>query len=165
MTSGSSEEPPESAAALLLAHLYNFGGVHANLIYELIRRLVKGFREAELQMLIVVLKAIGGQLRADDPLALKEIILEVQSRAAVAEGAVAAAYRSSSAGVSPGGAGGGGGVLTRFGGAGTGGAGATLEQSLAALSSLKELEVRMYVLAASLGLVTLRMEPEVVQQP
>ena len=82
------------------------------------------------------------------------------------EGAVAAAYRSSSAGVSPGGAGGGGGgVLTRFGGAGTGGAGATLEQSLAALSSLKELEVRMYVLAASLGLVTLRMEPEVVQQP
>lgn len=79
------------------------------------------------------------------------------------ENAVAAAYRSSSAGVRPGGAGsGGGGVLARFGGAGKGGQGASIEQSLAALQMLKELEVRMYVLAASMGLVTLRMEPELI---
>lgn len=79
------------------------------------------------------------------------------------EGAVAAAYRSSSAGVSPGAGSGGGGALARFGGAGKGGAGATLEQSLAVLSALKEMEVRMYILAASLGLLTLKMEPEIVQ--
>lgn len=69
------------------------------------------------------------------------------------ESAVAAAYRSS----------GGEGVLSRFGGAGEGGASTTLQQSLAVLSKLNELEVRMYILAASLGLVTLRMEPEVVE--
>ena len=32
-------------AALLLGHLYNFGAVHANLIYDLVRRLVDGFGE------------------------------------------------------------------------------------------------------------------------
>ena len=59
-------------AALLLSHLYNFGAIHASLLYDLIRRLVSRFGEAELQMLIVVLRAVGGQLRSDDPEALKE---------------------------------------------------------------------------------------------
>jgi len=71
-------------AALLLAHLYNFGAVHATLLYELIRRLVASFSEAELQVLITILRAIGPQLRADDPLALKSIIVDVQSRATAA---------------------------------------------------------------------------------
>jgi nucleolar MIF4G domain-containing protein 1 len=68
-------------AALLLGHLFNFGAVHAALLYELVARLVRGFSESELQVLIVLLRAIGPQLRADDPAALKQIILEVQSRA------------------------------------------------------------------------------------
>ena len=95
------------------------------------------------------------------------------------EAAVATAYRSSSAGLDGGGGGGGGGsstggmgagsggggALARFGGAGTGGAGPSMEQQLAVLSALKEVEVRMYVLAASMGLVTLKMEPEVIERP
>ena len=69
-------------AALLLAHLYNLGAVHATLLYELIRRLVHGFREAELQVLITILRVVGPQLRSDDPSALRDIILDVQARVA-----------------------------------------------------------------------------------
>ena len=88
-------------AALLLAHLYNFGAVHASLLYELIQRLVKGFGEAELQMLIVILRAVGPQLRADDPTALKNIVLEVQTRAASAGVQPAAAAGSATAEATP----------------------------------------------------------------
>ena len=67
-------------AALLLAQLYNLGCVHGTLLYELIRRLVRGFTEADLQMLILILRAVGPTLRQQDPAALKEVILDVQSR-------------------------------------------------------------------------------------
>ena len=73
-------------AALLLGHLYNFGSLHATLIYELIRRLVLSFSESDLQVLIVVLRAVGAQLRMDDPAALKTIILDVHSKAAAGRG-------------------------------------------------------------------------------
>ena len=80
-----------SNAALLLAHLYNLGAVHASRLYELIRRLTAASAEADLQLLIVILRAVGPQLRSDDPAALKEIILDVQSKAAAGGGAVGAA--------------------------------------------------------------------------
>ena len=72
-------------AALLLSHLYNFGAIHASLLYDLIRRLVSRFGEAELQMLIVVLRAVGAQLRSDDPEALKEILIDVHSKSSTME--------------------------------------------------------------------------------
>jgi hypothetical protein len=75
-------------AALLLAHLYNFGAVHCTLVYQLVRRLIlsahasEGEGELELGVLLKLLGVVGTQLRADDPAALVEMIKLHQTNAA-----------------------------------------------------------------------------------
>ena len=67
-------------ATLFLAQLYNFRALHCTLIFDLVRSLVDGFGEAELEMLTLLLRTVGAQLRADDASALKEIVLQVQGK-------------------------------------------------------------------------------------
>lgn len=68
--------------ALVLCYLYNYGVVHCNLLYDFIRKLIKTFQEVDVEVLLIFLSHSGRSLRADDPLALKDIVLEVQRRAA-----------------------------------------------------------------------------------
>ncbi|KAJ8024885.1 Nucleolar MIF4G domain-containing protein 1 [Holothuria leucospilota] len=69
-------------AVLVLVHLYNFRIVHCCLMYDIIKRLVDSFTEQDIEMLLLLLKNAGMSLRKDDPLALKEIILLIQGKAA-----------------------------------------------------------------------------------
>lgn len=72
--------------------------IHCILIYDIIRLLVNGFNELDIELLLLLLRstyqmiginvltpfcnsASGPQLRSDDPAALKEIILLVQEQA------------------------------------------------------------------------------------
>lgn len=82
-----SDQDPETISkkacnlALVLCYLYNFGVVHCNLLYDLIRKLITNFQEVDVEVLLIFLSHCGRSLRSDDPLALKEIVLDVQKRA------------------------------------------------------------------------------------
>jgi len=65
---------------LLLSHLYNLGVVHCGLIYDLVRELLKGGSSRDMELLLLLLRSSGMQLRGDDPSALKEIVLLAQVR-------------------------------------------------------------------------------------
>jgi nucleolar MIF4G domain-containing protein 1 len=67
---------------LILAYLYSFGVVACTLVYGLIRELVGPLGERDVELLLLLLRTAGPQLRADDPRALKDIVLAVQERAA-----------------------------------------------------------------------------------
>jgi nucleolar MIF4G domain-containing protein 1 len=66
--------------ALFLCYLYNYGVVHCSLLYDFIRKLIESFHEIDVEVLLIFLAHCGRSLRSDDPLALKEIVLEVQKR-------------------------------------------------------------------------------------
>lgn len=65
---------------LLICYLYNFDGVHCNLLYDIVRDLIKSLKEIDVELLLIILSHCGRSLRADDPSALKAIVLEVQGR-------------------------------------------------------------------------------------
>lgn len=65
---------------LIIAHLYAFGVVACGLVYGLVRELVQGMGERDVELLLSLLRAAGAQMRADDPAALKDIVLAVQVR-------------------------------------------------------------------------------------
>ncbi|XP_025908785.1 nucleolar MIF4G domain-containing protein 1 [Nothoprocta perdicaria] len=69
----------------LIAHLYNFHVVHSLLIFDLLKRLVSTFTEKDIELILFLLKNVGFSLRKDDPLALKELISEAQSKANTVE--------------------------------------------------------------------------------
>ncbi|XP_077978502.1 nucleolar MIF4G domain-containing protein 1-like [Glandiceps talaboti] len=66
---------------LLFAHLYNFKVIHCVLIYDIIKKLVEGFTERDIEMILLLLKNVGMSLRRDDSVSLKEVILQIQSKA------------------------------------------------------------------------------------
>jgi nucleolar MIF4G domain-containing protein 1 len=66
---------------LVLCYLYNFGVAHCALIYDIIRNLIHRFTETDIELLLLSLSHCGHALRADDPRALKEIVLLVQEKA------------------------------------------------------------------------------------
>eukprot|EP00752_Nemacystus_decipiens_P010268 g9151.t1 len=78
---------------LFLAHLYNYGVAHCTLVYDLVGRLVDAFGADEMELLLLLLRHSGYQLRSDDPQALKHIV------ALVKEKFTAATADSSAAGV------------------------------------------------------------------
>ena len=67
---------------LLLAALYNLGAVHSKLVYGLLQRFLARLHESDVDLILAVLRAAGPKLRADDPAALRDVILLAQSRAA-----------------------------------------------------------------------------------
>ncbi len=66
---------------LLLCYMYNFSAIHCTIIYDVVRDLIQSFTEQDVELLLLILKHCGYQLRSDDPTALKEIVLLVQERA------------------------------------------------------------------------------------
>eukprot|EP00970_Alexandrium_tamarense_P000630 scaffold69_cov198-Alexandrium_tamarense.AAC.70 len=70
-----------SNTLLIVSYLYNYGVVHCTLIYDLVRNFIESFSELDIEALLLILSHCGQQLRADDPSALKEIVLLVKERA------------------------------------------------------------------------------------
>ena len=66
---------------LMIAHLYNLHVIYCGFIYDIFKSLVLSFKEIDIELLLLLLKATGFQLRSDDPSALKEIIILVQQQA------------------------------------------------------------------------------------
>ena len=67
---------------ILLSNLYSFQMVHSGLIYDLIRVLIDGFQELHIELLALLLKHCGYQLRRDDPAALRDTVMLVQNTSA-----------------------------------------------------------------------------------
>nr|XP_050848257.1 nucleolar MIF4G domain-containing protein 1 homolog isoform X2 [Vespula vulgaris] len=63
---------------LLLSHLYNFKVYNHRLLYQILDKLSSKFEEKEIELILLILKTAGFPLRKDDPLALKELILNLQ---------------------------------------------------------------------------------------
>ncbi|KAL5483805.1 hypothetical protein EMCRGX_G020220 [Ephydatia muelleri] len=71
-----------NCAIALFAHLYNFKVIHCALIYDIIRRLVSTFTEKDVELLVLLLKNTGMEIRRDDATALKDITVQIQTKAA-----------------------------------------------------------------------------------
>ncbi|XP_015186213.1 PREDICTED: nucleolar MIF4G domain-containing protein 1 homolog [Polistes dominula] len=63
---------------LLLSHLYNFKVYSHQLLYQILNKISSKFEEKEIELILLILKTAGFPLRKDDPLALKELILNLQ---------------------------------------------------------------------------------------
>lgn len=70
---------------LMFSHLYNFKIFGSKLIYEILEKLSEKFSEKEIELILLILKSVGFVLRKDDPLALKELIIKLQQKAALAK--------------------------------------------------------------------------------
>lgn len=66
---------------LMLCHLCGFGVVSVGLIFDLMKRLLDSFTPLDIELLLAILTHCGSQLRHDDPAALKEVIMKVQTNA------------------------------------------------------------------------------------
>ncbi|KAI9676957.1 MAG: suppressor of glycerol defect [Caeruleum heppii] len=63
----------------LLSELYNFQVVGSNLIFDLIRLFLGELSETNTELLLKIISNSGPQLRQDDPSAIKDIVLMLQS--------------------------------------------------------------------------------------
>lgn len=65
----------------IISHLYNFQVVHSLLIFDILKLLLKGFAEKDVELVLFTLRNVGFALRKDDALALRELISEGQRKA------------------------------------------------------------------------------------
>ncbi|KAL0822057.1 hypothetical protein ABMA28_005425 [Loxostege sticticalis] len=65
-----------------LAYLYSFKIYHATLLYDIFTRLLEELTEKNIDCVLVALRSVGGVLRKEEPLALKNFIHNTQARVA-----------------------------------------------------------------------------------
>uniref|UniRef100_A0A182Y6V6 Uncharacterized protein n=1 Tax=Anopheles stephensi TaxID=30069 RepID=A0A182Y6V6_ANOST len=68
----------------IMCHLYTFDLVKCKMVHELMQKLIECFNEKAVECILLVLRTVGFILRKDDPLALKELIIAIQKKAASA---------------------------------------------------------------------------------
>eukprot|EP01133_Synstelium_polycarpum_P019015 gene19015-22761_t len=73
-------ENETSNLLLTIIHLYNFQVLNSILIVDLAKTYLESFSELDISLVLLVLQNGGYQLRADDPVALKDIVLLVQKK-------------------------------------------------------------------------------------
>lgn len=66
---------------LLLAYMYNLGLVHGAFMKEIVDSLMAKFEELHIELLLVIFKYCGQQLRQDDQMGFRAIMNEMQNRA------------------------------------------------------------------------------------
>ncbi|XP_050081437.1 nucleolar MIF4G domain-containing protein 1 homolog, partial [Anopheles maculipalpis] len=66
----------------IMCHLYTFDLVKCKMVHELMQKLIECFNEKAVDCILLVLRTVGFILRKDDPLALKELIIAIQKKAA-----------------------------------------------------------------------------------
>uniref|UniRef100_A0A182JQZ5 MI domain-containing protein n=1 Tax=Anopheles christyi TaxID=43041 RepID=A0A182JQZ5_9DIPT len=84
---GAIETTPNEAKQLdncvqLMSHLYTFDIVKCKMVHEVLQKLIECFNEKAVECILLVLRTVGFILRKDDPLALKELIIAIQKKAA-----------------------------------------------------------------------------------
>ncbi|TRY62892.1 hypothetical protein TCAL_00367 [Tigriopus californicus] len=70
---------------LILAHLYSFKVVDHVLIFDIVSLLVESFTSKDIELIVLVLRSVGFNLRKDDPLSLKSLITKIQTSSASAD--------------------------------------------------------------------------------
>ncbi|XP_055390573.1 nucleolar MIF4G domain-containing protein 1 homolog [Condylostylus longicornis] len=65
---------------LILSHMYTYKIFHYSLVYEIINRLNSNLCEKSVECILIIFKAVGFQMRKDDPLALRDVILSIQKK-------------------------------------------------------------------------------------
>ncbi|XP_065829440.1 nucleolar MIF4G domain-containing protein 1-like [Oscarella lobularis] len=70
-------------ATMIFSYLYNLGLIGCQLIYDLVRKFVESFCETDIELLLLLLRGVGPDLRRDDPHALKDIVVEIQRRSTI----------------------------------------------------------------------------------
>ncbi|RYG56882.1 hypothetical protein EON66_01795 [archaeon] len=78
---------------LLLSYLYIFHVVHPDLIGDLLKLLVARFHEVDSELLLLSLTHTGFQLRADDPVVLKDVLSSVLAKVKSLDDATAGSAR------------------------------------------------------------------------
>ncbi|XP_039299729.1 nucleolar MIF4G domain-containing protein 1 [Nilaparvata lugens] len=69
---------------LVISYLYIYKVCHSVLIYDILNRIIcsrNSLGEKEVELLLVVLRSAGFCLRKDDPLALKDLIMKIETQA------------------------------------------------------------------------------------
>lgn len=66
---------------LMISHLYNFKVYGSQLLYQILDILTSKFNEKEIEIILLILKTVGFLLRKDDPVSLKELIINLQQKA------------------------------------------------------------------------------------
>ena len=61
----------------LICSLYQFKIIQKQLVLDVVQILINSFTERDVELLVVILKSIGFQLRKDDPVSLKSIVEQV----------------------------------------------------------------------------------------
>lgn len=51
------------------------------LLYQILGKLAEKFTEKEIELILLILKTVGFQLRKDNPTAMKDLILSLQQKA------------------------------------------------------------------------------------
>jgi nucleolar MIF4G domain-containing protein 1 len=72
--------------ATLLAYLYLFHVVHPSLIADGLKRMLDRLSGGDVEMLLVMVRLCGFQLRGDDPASLRDVIAAATERAGTGEG-------------------------------------------------------------------------------
>lgn len=70
---------------LILAHLYSFKVVDHVLIFDIVSLLVESFTSKDIELIVLILRSVGFNLRKDDPLSLKSLITKIQTKSASAD--------------------------------------------------------------------------------
>lgn len=65
-----------------VVHLFTFKVTSSILIYDILNKLIENFQEKDLELILLILKNVGFSLRKDNPSALRNVILEIQKKAA-----------------------------------------------------------------------------------
>lgn len=67
---------------MIIAQMYNFKIFDTKLMYEILSVFAENFDEKSIECILHILRSVGFTLRKDDPLALKNMILDLQKKAA-----------------------------------------------------------------------------------
>ncbi|ESO82472.1 hypothetical protein LOTGIDRAFT_223242 [Lottia gigantea] len=70
---------------MIVTTLYNYQVIHSSLIFDIVHKLMENFTERDIELLLFIIKNVGFNLRKDNPVQLKEIIQQMQSKATETE--------------------------------------------------------------------------------
>jgi nucleolar MIF4G domain-containing protein 1 len=73
----------------VLAYLYVYGVVECTLVFDLVRQCLQQLLEPHVELILIVVRCCGLQIRSDDPAALRDIIVDVQQGLAKRAGGAA----------------------------------------------------------------------------
>jgi len=77
------EDKTQDNLVLIISYMYSFKIVGAKLVFDILDKLSESFTPKDIDLILVTLRNCGFVLRKDDPVALKNLILKIQSKASM----------------------------------------------------------------------------------